>query len=105
MAFTGNENHGITLAEAAQLTANYRNTHPGATTIKGFYYGKQAIEGILSQAGCVGIRIYYAQFTDGTPTFVITGVDKDENDMYDGQLAEFGTPCPTKCSVANPLNP
>lgn len=104
MPFTGNENHGITLAEASQLTANYRNSHPGMSTVKGFYYGKQAIEGILTQDGCVGIRIYYAQNIDGTPTMVITGVDKDENDMFDGQLAEFGTPCPNHCSVANPLN-
>jgi len=104
MTFTGNENHGITLTEASQLTANYRNAHPGAMTIKGFYYGKQAIDSILTQDGCVGIRIYYAQNMDATPTMVITGVDKEGNDMYAGQLAEFGVPCPSTCSVANPLN-
>jgi hypothetical protein len=103
MSFTGDENHGITLNEAAQLTANYRASHP-ASTIKGFFYGKQAIMGILTQEKCVGIRIYYAQDLAGNPTMVITGVDENENDLYQGQLAEFGQPCPTRCSVANPLN-
>ncbi len=103
MSFTGDENHGITLAAASQLTANYRNSHP-ATAVKGFYYGKQAIMSILTQENCVGIRIYYAQDSDAVPTLVITGVDASGNDLYEGQLAEFGHKSPPYNSNPNPLN-
>jgi hypothetical protein len=102
MLFTGNENHDIPLMEAAELTGNFRNAHPGA--VIGQYFGKKAISDIITQEHCVGIRIYYAQTTEGAPQLVITGVDCHGNDMYTGHLAEFGQPCPTHCSSANPLN-
>jgi hypothetical protein len=103
MSYTGDENHGITLTEASLLTANYRNSHPTNPT-KGFYYGKQAILGILTQENCVGIRIYYAQDADSNPTMVICGVDSSGNDLYQGQLAEFGHKSPPYNSTPNPLN-
>lgn len=102
MSFTGNENHNITLPEAAQMTENYRNAHPGAT--KAFFYGKEALQSILNQANCVGIRIYYAQDNTGAPKLVLVGADGNENDLYNGELAEFGLPCPDHCGTANPLN-
>lgn len=103
MAFTGNENHDISLADAAQLTENYRTTSPPASTL-GHYFGRAAIEAILAQGDCVGIRIYYAKKNDGTKQLVITGVSADENDMYNGVLAEKSYPCPPRCSSLNPLN-
>ncbi len=102
MSFTGNESHNITLTEAAQMTENYRDAHPGAT--KGFFYGKAALQNILNQANCVGIRIYYAQDNAGQPKLVLVGADGNENDLYNGELAEFGAPCPDHCGNANPLN-
>lgn len=102
MSFTGNENHNITLQEAAEMTENYRNAHPGA--IKGFFYGKETLQNILNQANCVGIRIYYAQDNTGAPKLVLVGADGNENDLYNGVLAEFGFPCPDHCSSPNPLN-
>lgn len=102
MPFTGHENHDIPLAEAAQLTANFRNANPGQT--QGWFYGMDAISGILAQPGCVGIRIYNGQTASGERNLVITGVDAAGNDLFNGPLAEFGSPCPTTCSIANPLN-
>ena len=78
MAFTGNENHDITLSEASEWTANYRSANPGAT--KGHYFGADAIMAILEQANCVGIRIYYAINNLGEKELILTGVDADEND-------------------------
>ncbi len=101
MSYTGYEDHSITLQDAADLTSNYRTSHPGA--IKGFYYSKQAITAILNQTDCVGIRIYYGEDDLGVSKLVIAGVKADEDDMETGLLAEFGNPCPPHGS-ANSLN-
>jgi hypothetical protein len=102
MSFTGNENHSISLQDASDLTANFRTNHPGA--IKGFYFSKSAIETILNQTDCVGIRIYYGETIANVPCLVISGVKANMDDLYNGSLAEFGTPCPAFCGTANPLN-
>lgn len=102
MSFTGSENHHITLPEAAEMTANFRNNHPGETL--GYFFGRDAIQAILAQPGCVGIRIYNGQDANGDRNLVITGVDASENDIYTGELAEYGQKCPVRCSTPNPLN-
>lgn len=102
MPFTGSENHSIPLQDAADLTANYRNANPGEPI--GWFYGKYAINDILAQPGCVGVRIYNGQTATGVRNLVITGVDAAGNDLYNGLLAEYGVMCPTNCSTLNPLN-
>lgn len=101
MSFTGNENHEISLAAAAILTENYRNQNPNATL--GGFFGKTAIEAILAQPGCVGIR-YYNAIDNNEPTLVLVGVDANQNDLYNGPLAEFSKPNPPYTSISNPLN-
>lgn len=103
MPFTGSENHDIPLPEAAALTANYRNSHPLGTTIAHFF-GMDAINSILAQPGCVGIRIYYGQELNGEKKLVICGADAMENDMFNGPLAQHSQRCPAECSSPNPLN-
>lgn len=102
MSFTGNEDHAITLQEASDWTANYRNANPGQT--QGHFFGKNAISAILNQSGCVGIRIYYALDENGQKQLIITGVDSNENDLYNGLLAERSFHCPPDCGASNPLN-
>ena len=103
MSFTGNEDHAFTLAEAAEWTANYRAT-VATTAIKGHYFGRAIIENILAQTDCVGIRIYYALNDDGEQRLIISGVKADENDIFNGVIAEKSFLCPNRCGVANPLN-
>lgn len=103
MAFTGLEDHSITLAEAAALTANYRASVPTGSTL-GHYFGGDAISAILAQEGCVGVRIYYGLKDDGTEQLIIVGVDAYENDMTSGLLAEKSILCPNQCGSANVLN-
>ena len=103
MAFTGNEDHSITLAAAAALTEAYRNTVSSGATIA-HYFGKEAILAILDQQNCVGMRIYYGLNSEGVKQLVICGVNSDENDLYQGLLAEKSEICPVHCSTANPLN-
>jgi hypothetical protein len=102
MTCTSSQNHSITLEEASELTANFRSANPNA--VKCHYFGKDAIQAILNQTACVGIRIYYGQDSNGNKQPVIVGVDEACNDLYQGLLAERGTPCPSNCSTTNPLN-
>jgi len=104
MAFTGNEDHSITLEEAAKLTKNYRDkAEPDA--IRGGFFGKTALLKILNQAGCVGLRIYFGAKADGTPELVLVGVDSKENDILTkGEIAERQFPCPPRCGEDNQLN-
>ncbi len=102
MPFTGNENHEMSLDEAAKLTKNYRDS-TSAGTILGGYFGKTALLGILNQTGCVGMRIYNALLSDGTPTYVLVGVDSPGEDMEDGEIAEIIWPCPPNCPKESAL--
>ncbi|MBI3194191.1 MAG: hypothetical protein HYZ34_06970 [Ignavibacteriae bacterium] len=105
MAFTGDENHAISLNDAARLTYNFRESRV-IPDIKGGYFGRRAIEEVLGQDGCVGIRIYYGTKDDGSPSFVVVGVDAIEDDIIDGNAAimDENLPCPPRCGKANVLN-
>ncbi|MBI5216615.1 MAG: hypothetical protein HY960_12760 [Ignavibacteriae bacterium] len=103
MAFIGEENHAINLDDAERLTANFRDSGV-KPDIKGGFFGRKAIEEILAQQDCVGIRVYFAQQDDGSPTFVLVGADANENDMENGLLAEEGRPCPPYCGTPSRLN-
>ncbi|TNF48427.1 MAG: hypothetical protein EP305_05510 [Bacteroidetes bacterium] len=101
MSFDGKEGAMISLQEAADLTANYRNRNEGA--VKGYFYGKDHLETLLSQNGCVGIRIYFGEDNTGTTQLVLVGANGSEDDLL-GQVLENGTPCPPRCGSRNDLN-
>ena len=102
MSFTGNENHDIDLNDAAKMTKDYRIANPGE--ILGGFFGKDAIEAILAQEGCVGIRYYHALTEDGKRTIVLVGAKEDQNDIVDGKIADYTVPDPPGSSLPNPLN-
>jgi len=103
MSFTGEEDHDISLEDAAALTASYRTENP--TEVKGHFFGKDAIQAILDQSTCVGIRIYYGiDSGTGEKHLVIVGADASEDDLYEGLLAERSVSCPPYCGGSNPLN-
>lgn len=103
MSLTGNEDHSISLQTASDWTANYRGTITNGETIA-HYFGRTWLLDILAQEGCVGIRIYYALDAEGKKQLVLTGVNSDGDDLYNGILAERSKPCPDTCSSSNPLN-
>jgi hypothetical protein len=102
MAFTGKEQHQITLEEAIKLISNFRNKQSG-DVIKAHYFGKEALQKLLDQEGCVGIRIYYAAQDDGTPELVIVGVDENGKDLEEGVILERNYPCPPYCDEKSKL--
>jgi hypothetical protein len=102
MAFTGKEAEEFPLDTAAEWTANYRKANPSG--IKAHFFGRDIIQRILDQDSCVGIRCYYALDEKGVQQMIIVGADKDENDLYNGIVAEKSLPCPTYCPTGSPLN-
>ena len=102
MAFTGKEAEEFPLDTAAEWTENYRKANPSG--IKAHFFGRDIIQRILDQDSCVGIRCYYALDEKGVQQMIIVGADKDENDLYNGIVAEKSLPCPTYCPTGSPLN-
>lgn len=103
MEYTGKEEHGISLAEAAKMTKAHRSAAaPG--DVNAHYVGREAVEALLKQPGCVGLRFYHAQHPKGHHTLVAVGVDKAGSDLHQGPICEQFHPCPPYCSAANPLN-
>ena len=101
--YKGDENHVVTVAQAAKYIQNFKN-HPTTPTLKGGHFARSIFDKILAQPGCVGIRYYYAALDDGSPTTVLVGVDKNGNDIVGGVIGEATYPCPPFCGEANELN-
>jgi hypothetical protein len=83
--------HDISLDEAKILTKKYKLSVP-PESIRANSFGEKALNDILSQEKCVGLRIYYGITASGEPTLVIVGVDKSRDDLTGGKLAEYGIP-------------
>ena len=69
----------IGLAEGAQLVKNFREVNPDATP--GYYIGRNIIDQILSQPGCVGINFRKCLSENNEEHLVYTGVDADGKDI------------------------
>lgn len=101
MSFDPNQDHSITLAEAAQLTEAFRTANP-VEKIGGFF-GKDAIVDILNQANCVGLKYYFA-IKNGDMVLVLCGAKANQDDLYNGLLAEGPNTDPPAGGAPNPLN-
>ncbi|HUS01721.1 MAG TPA: hypothetical protein VMY77_08340 [Chitinophagaceae bacterium] len=71
----------IGLAEGKQLVKAFVEANPGAT--KGYYIGRNIIEQILSQPGCVGINFRKCLTETNEEHLVYTGVDTDGKDILE----------------------
>jgi hypothetical protein len=103
MPFPEPNSHDISLPEAAEFTRSYRDSVP-AGSILGGLFNAEAVQNILRQPGCAGLRYYYGRNTSGKPVLILVGVTAENEDIYNGVLAEMSWPCPDYCSSANPLN-
>lgn len=101
MSFNGTEGKVISLADGAEITQNWRNEH--ANESKAVFFGKDHIEDLLRQTGCVGIRIYYAINESNDYTMVLVGTNEDEDDMTE-LVIDTGMRCPPRCAQPNSLN-
>lgn len=95
------DKHWIDLDSATQLTANWRKKNPKAP--KAMRFTRAALDRILKQDGCKGVRIYYAMKADGAWTLVLVGTDAKGRDLVNGEVAEEASPCPPDCDERSPL--
>lgn len=63
----------------SQMISSYRQANPTKTV--GYFIGRNILEQVLAQPGCVGIKFYNAYNEAGTQTLVYVGVDVAGNDM------------------------
>jgi hypothetical protein len=102
-----NANHQINLGDAIRLirnrTSNLKASSLATPDKKGGFFARYAFEKILAQPGVVGIRYYYAQNDDGTPTVVLVGVDAKGQDMLTGAIMERSLDCPPWCQSGSVL--
>ena len=71
----------IGLNEGCKLVNAFREANPGATT--GYYIGKNILEEILAQPGCVGINFRKCLTEDNSEHLVYTGVNEDGKDILE----------------------
>jgi hypothetical protein len=98
MAFDGTEGGTITLAQGATMTEDYRTANPNG--INGVFMGKDILNQILDQNGCMGIRVYFALDASGRQTIVCVGADSSESDQENDTVANLGAPCPPRCKTS-----
>ena len=91
--------HKVTITEARDLVDRRRRA---AETPAGAFK-REALERLLNQTSCAGIRIYYGMHPDGQPALVLVGVDEWGEEMLDGELAEKSYPCPPFCPMGPSL--
>ena len=77
--FTANVGEEIGQELGAQFISAYRNANPTDRT--SYSVGRNILDQILAQPGCVGIRFYYAYNEAGQKTLVYVGVTAQGNDM------------------------
>jgi hypothetical protein len=78
---------------AADFVKAYENANP--RDIKGYNIGRNIIDQILAQPGCMGLRFYNALNEEGQKTMVYVGIDADGKDLVkrtvvtqDGSLSD-----------------
>jgi hypothetical protein len=64
---------------AGDFIKAYQESHPGE--IRGYHIGRNIIDQILAQPGCVAMRFYYGLNEDGAKTLVYVGSDAEGNDI------------------------
>ena len=102
MANDGSEGKMISRPEAQQMLSDYRNSPAFAANDgrEALLFGRNHIDAILAQPGCIGIRVYYGKdgpLATDPAELIIVGTDVDGNDMT-GLILDAGKPCPPYCS-------
>lgn len=77
--FTANVGEEIGLNLGAQFISAYRNANP--SDVCSYYVGRNILEQVMAQPGCVGIRFYNAYNEAGQKTLVYVGVTATGSDM------------------------
>jgi hypothetical protein len=72
----------------ADFVKGYRQAHPGE--LAGYTLGRNIIEKILAQPGCVGMNFHYGLNEEGQKTLVYVGIDAEGKDLKRVVVMENG---------------
>lgn len=81
----------------AQMITDYQAANP--TDVKSYQIGRNIIDQILAQPGCVGMRLYNAYNEKGEKTLVYTGVDESGNALVEFALVDSNGCFDTKKAI------
>ncbi|MBL0883467.1 MAG: hypothetical protein IBJ16_09025 [Chitinophagaceae bacterium] len=98
--------HLISLEEAIDMTSRYQAEIP-AGMVNSERFNKESVLALLSQPGCVSMRIYYGKQKNDTIHAILVGVDESGADMVQTSnfILEEGDRCPPNCPIPpSPLN-
>ena len=101
--FDGSEDHAISIELAQAYIRRWREGAPKGAT-QAVFFGRKAVDLLLSHGKCVGLRMYHARHPDGHDTMVLVAVDTEGNDLWQDGVAEEARPYPPWCAAPNPLN-
>ena len=96
------EDHEVGLTLARDLISRSKRANPGQPSAGALNRG--ALDAILQQAGCEGMRIYFGEKPDGTRTLVIVGMDEFGNDLDEGLILDHTILCPPLCPLNSALD-
>ena len=94
--FKGNEPHEESAEQGRGYIRAWRANNPAAL-VRAHFFGRDVLVKMLAEPDVVGLRFHHARGAKGSETLVITSVDADGNDLWDGTVAERGLPCPPYC--------
>jgi hypothetical protein len=100
--FPGAEKHEIKLEEARQHIQRHKK-NPIHPKHHGGSFDRAAIDKILAQPGCKGLRYYHGRDEDGKPNLVLVGVDVAGKDMTQASIMERSGFCPPICDATSEL--
>jgi len=99
----------IVTGEAAKYTKAFRKRYPKNTTFAN-YCGRTAIEEILKNTDCAGLRVYRAINDKGKHGIIVVGVTKEGKDITQTKalvqqyaLAESYNKCESNCDNSSIL--
>jgi hypothetical protein len=123
-SFTGT-NHFISLLQAIEMTKKYRAEKENILApefrnrnilLTCETFDRNAFDALLSENGCMGIRLYFGMTENLQVRVVAVGVNEKNEDMLPAQrevitindeanvIVEEGLPCPEVCPPPSPLN-
>ncbi len=94
--------HEIGLTEAREMISRHKRANPGKASAGAFT--KVALDSVLEQKDCFGVRIYYGLKPDGSRALILVGVDEVGNDLDAGVVLDRIFECPPFCPMDSALD-
>jgi hypothetical protein len=92
----------IPLEEAIQWTSAWRAAR-GSGAVRSFRIDVAELQEIISERGCMYMRVYFGMNSEGDEKLVLVGVNEHDRDMI-SKVYDFTQPCPSTCDNSSPLS-